>query len=101
MELLFAAVVLVIVAFAFMNGFHDAAITVGNAVVHRALTPRLALALAAVFNFIGALLGQSIAEVVVANIVDFPPDHVDVLLIVHAGVPVSYTHLTLPTNREV
>lgn len=86
MELLFVAVVLVIVVFAFMNGFHDAAITVGNAVVHRALTPRLALALAAVFNFIGALLGQSIAEVVVANIVDFPPDQVDVLLIVLAGV---------------
>ena len=86
MELLFAAVIVLVVAFAFMNGFHDAAITVGNAVVHRALTPQLALALAAVFNFIGALLGQGIAQVVAENIIELPSDHRDILLIVFAGV---------------
>lgn len=86
MELLFAGVAVLITAFAFMNGFHDAAITVGNAVSTRALTPRVALLLAAVFNFIGALLGQSIARVVVEDIIVFPSAHRDILLILLAGV---------------
>nr|WP_272902371.1 inorganic phosphate transporter [Brevibacterium daeguense] len=69
-----------------MNGFHDASLTVGNSVVTRALTPRTALLLAAVFNFIGALLGQSIAEVVVEDVLEFPSAHSEILLVIFAGV---------------
>ena len=29
------------------------------------------------------------------------PDHVDITWMSIANIPVSYTHLTLPTNREV
>ena len=60
-------VVLVIgVAFVFdyTNGFHDAANAIATAVSTRALTPRRALLLAAVANFVGAFLGQKVAKTV-------------------------------------
>ena len=44
-------------AFDYTNGFHDAANAIATSVSTRALTPRIALLLAAVMNFVGALLG--------------------------------------------
>jgi PiT family inorganic phosphate transporter len=58
------AVVLVALAFDYTNGFHDAANAIATSVSTRALTPRLALILAAVMNFVGALLGQKVAHTV-------------------------------------
>ena len=58
------AVVVVAVGFDFTNGFHDAANAIATSVSTRALTPRIALTLAAVMNFIGALLGQKVAHTV-------------------------------------
>ena len=49
------AVVVVALAFDYTNGFHDAANAIATSVSTRALTPRVALLLAAVMNFIGAL----------------------------------------------
>ncbi len=57
-------VIAVALAFDYTNGFHDAANAIATAVSTRALTPRLALALAAVMNFVGALLGQKVAKTV-------------------------------------
>jgi PiT family inorganic phosphate transporter len=70
-ELLLVGVIVAAVIFAGSNGFHDAALTIGNAVVGRALKPGWALSLAVVFNFIGALLGEGIAFVVANQIVIF------------------------------
>jgi PiT family inorganic phosphate transporter len=70
-ELLLVAVIVAAVIFAGSNGFHDAALTIGNAVVGRALKPGWALGLAVIFNFIGALLGEGIAFVVANQIVLF------------------------------
>jgi PiT family inorganic phosphate transporter len=58
------AVVVVALAFDYTNGFHDAANAIATSVSTRALTPRLALLLAAVMNFVGALLGQKVAHTV-------------------------------------
>ncbi len=58
------AVVVVALAFDYTNGFHDAANAIATSVSTRALTPRLALMLAAVMNFVGALLGQEVAHTV-------------------------------------
>ncbi|MCL8026222.1 inorganic phosphate transporter [Nocardioides bruguierae] len=55
------AVVVIALVFDYTNGFHDAANAVATSVSTRALTPRVALALAAVMNFVGALLGQAVA----------------------------------------
>ena len=49
-------VVVVALAFDYTNGFHDAANAIATSVSTRALTPRLALTLAAIMNFVGALL---------------------------------------------
>ncbi len=58
------AVVVVALAFDYTNGFHDAANAIATSISTRALTPRVALTLAAVMNFVGALLGQKVAHTV-------------------------------------
>ncbi len=58
------AVVGVALVFDYTNGFHDAANAIATSVSTRALTPRIALAMAAVMNFIGAFLGQEVANTV-------------------------------------
>ncbi len=70
-------VVVVALAFDYTNGFHDAANAIATSVSTRALTPRVALILAAVMNFIGALLGQKVAHTV-SDTIDtggFSPEH--------------------------
>lgn len=65
-------IVVVALAFDYTNGFHDAANSIAVAVSTKALTPRTALALAAVMNLIGALLSTSVAKTVGAGIIDAP-----------------------------
>ncbi|WP_425955249.1 anion permease [Xylanimonas sp. McL0601] len=69
-----AALVVLVVALAlgfdYTNGFHDAANAIATSVSTRALTPRVALAMAAVMNFAGALLGTAVAETIARSIVD-------------------------------
>ncbi|MFT4263495.1 MAG: inorganic phosphate transporter [Nocardioides sp.] len=62
------AVVVIALAFDYTNGFHDAANAIATSVSTRALTPRVALTLAAVMNFVGALLGQKVAHTVADTI---------------------------------
>jgi PiT family inorganic phosphate transporter len=63
------ALVVVALGFDFTNGFHDAANAIATSVSTRALTPRIALVLAAVMNFAGAFLGQEVAHTVSDTIV--------------------------------
>lgn len=67
------ALVVVVVAFAlgfdYTNGFHDAANAIATSVSTRALTPRAALAMAAVFNLVGAMLGESVAKTIGSGII--------------------------------
>ena len=58
------ATVAVALFFDFTNGFHDAANAIATSVSTRALTPRIALAMAAILNFAGALLGVGVAQTV-------------------------------------
>ncbi|MEV7431910.1 MULTISPECIES: inorganic phosphate transporter [unclassified Nocardioides] len=78
------AVVVVALVFDYTNGFHDAANAIATSVSTRALTPRVALGLAAVMNFIGAFLGQKVAKTVSEVIT--PPDGSHGLVIVMAGL---------------
>lgn len=55
------AIVIFSLIFDFINGFHDTANAVATAVSTRALTPRTAILLAAVMNFIGALAFTGVA----------------------------------------
>ena len=58
------AVVVVALVFDYTNGFHDAANAIATSVSTGALKPRVALAMAAVMNFVGAFLGQKVAQTV-------------------------------------
>jgi inorganic phosphate transporter, PiT family len=78
------AVVVVALVFDYTNGFHDAANAIATSVSTRALTPRVALALAAVMNFVGAFLGQKVAHTV-SDVIS-PPDGTHGLVIVMAGL---------------
>jgi PiT family inorganic phosphate transporter len=78
------AVVIVALVFDYTNGFHDAANAIATSVSTRALTPRVALALAAVMNFVGAFLGQKVAHTV-SDVIDPPQDNHG-LVIVLAGL---------------
>lgn len=68
------ALVVVVIAFAlgfdYTNGFHDAANAIATSVSTRALTPRAALIMAAVFNLIGAMLGTEVAQTIGSGIID-------------------------------
>src|ERR687892_541932 len=70
-----ADIILVIVvgtalAFDFTNGFHDTANVVATSISTRAMPPRIAVAFAAIFNFVGAFLSLKVAATVGKDIVD-------------------------------
>lgn len=68
------ATIAIALFFDFTNGFHDAANAIATSVSTRALTPRLALAMAGVLNFVGALLGVGVAKTIKDILVGFDPD---------------------------
>jgi PiT family inorganic phosphate transporter len=78
-------VIIAAMVFDYTNGFHDAANAIATSVSTRALTPRVALGMAAVGNFIGAHLGTKVAQTVGEGLVDLPRG-IPSLGIVFAGV---------------
>lgn len=79
------AVILAAMTFDYTNGFHDAANAIATSVSTRALTPRVALGVAAVGNLVGAFLGKGVAETVGKGLVTLPMG-IASLGIVFAGV---------------
>lgn len=65
-------IVIVALAFDYTNGFHDAANAIALSVSTRALTPRVALAMAGALNLVGALVSTSVAATVGKGIIDAP-----------------------------
>jgi PiT family inorganic phosphate transporter len=103
--LVLVLLILVALAFDFMNGFHDAANSIATIVSTRVLTPRQAVAWAAFFNFVAAFgFGVAVATTVGKGIVH--PDVVDNAVIFagltaaivwdvitwHYGIPSSSSH---------
>lgn len=82
---LVVVVVVVALAFDYTNGFHDAANAIATSVSTRALTPRTALAMAAVLNLVGALLGEGVARTIGSGIIT-PPGGSSGLTVVLAGL---------------
>jgi PiT family inorganic phosphate transporter len=82
-EVVLWIVVATALAFDFTNGFHDTANSVATSISTRAMSPRVAVALAAVLNFVGAFLSLAVAATIASGIVD--PDFVT-LEIVFAGL---------------
>ena len=85
--------VVVVVAFAlgfdYTNGFHDAANAIATSVSTRALTPRAALIMAAVFNLVGAMLGTEVAQTIGSGIIDIREagsSHVGLVMVLSAVI---------------
>jgi PiT family inorganic phosphate transporter len=70
MLLLVVMVVLVALAFEFINGFHDTANSIATVVATKVLAPGQALVLAAVTNLIGAFWGTAVAKTIASGLVD-------------------------------
>jgi PiT family inorganic phosphate transporter len=74
--------------FDFLNGFNDSANAVATLISSRAMTPRAALTIAAVSNFIGPLVfGVAVAETVGKDVVD--PQHITIVVVLAALVSAS------------
>jgi PiT family inorganic phosphate transporter len=69
-EILLAVVVATALAFDFTNGFHDTANAVATSVSTRALSPRMAVLVAAVANLAGAFATTAVAKTVGQGIID-------------------------------
>jgi inorganic phosphate transporter, PiT family len=103
MDLTLTAVVVLALFFDFTNGFHDSANAIATTVSTRALTPRLAVAMAGVLNFAGAFISIKVATTVGKGVV-----HTDVVTteVVLAGVVGAIVwnlvtwYLGLPTSSS-
>ena len=61
MTMTLIAVVVVALFFDFTNGFHDTANSIATSVSTRALSPRNAVLMAAILNFVGAFISFKVA----------------------------------------
>jgi PiT family inorganic phosphate transporter len=99
------AIILIALVFDFLNGFHDAANSIATVVSTRVLSPRLAVAWAAFFNFVAAfVLGTHVAKTIGKGMIDLSIVTQEVILagLVGAifwnlwtwffGIPVSSSH---------
>jgi len=99
-------VVTLAMGFNYTNGFHDAADAIATSVSTRALTPRIALAMAAVANLVGAFFGTKVAATIGKGIIEAPAGNKGLILVGAAlfgaicwnlltwwfGLPSSSTH---------
>lgn len=73
MDFAFIMILIVVglaLAFDFINGFHDTANAIATSVSTRALPPRLAIILAAIMNFLGAIAFTGVAKTIGGGITD-------------------------------
>jgi PiT family inorganic phosphate transporter len=64
------AVLVLAIAFDYINGFHDTANAIATSVSTRALTPGWAIAMSATANFVGALVGTEVALTIAGGLID-------------------------------
>jgi len=64
------AVVITALVFDFTNGFHDTANAMATSIATGALRPKVAVAIAAVLNLVGAFLSVEVAKTISSGLVD-------------------------------
>jgi len=89
------AVILIALAFDFANGFNDAANAIATVVSTRVMSPLVAVTMAGVMNFLGALSGTAVAKAVGKGVVD--PDSVT-LVVVAGGVAAAAAWIFLASR---
>ncbi len=83
-DLILVIVVATALAFDFTNGFHDTANVVATSISTGAAAPKVAIAFAAVLNFVGAFLSIQVAATIANDVVN--PEAISSLNIVYAGL---------------
>ena len=63
-------VVVLALGFDFINGFHDTANSIATSVSTRVLSPRTAILMSAILNFVGALTSSKVAHTITNGLVD-------------------------------
>ncbi|MBI3594813.1 MAG: inorganic phosphate transporter [Nitrospirae bacterium] len=66
---LLLVVIFLAIIFDFINGFHDSANAIATVISTRVMTPRMAIAMAAVMNLVGAFTGTAVAKTVGSGLV--------------------------------
>jgi len=79
-DLALVAVVVVALFFDFTNGFHDTANSIATSVSTKAISPRVAVAMAAVLNFAGAFVSIKVAATIAGGIVNPAVITLDIIL---------------------
>jgi PiT family inorganic phosphate transporter len=69
MTLIFIVIV-VALAFEYINGFHDTANSIATVVATKVLTPRQAVMLAAFTNLVGAMFGTAVATTIASGLIE-------------------------------
>lgn len=62
--------ILVALSFDFTNGFHDTANAIATSVSTRVLSPRIAILMAAILNFVGAFISTNVAKTIGGDVAD-------------------------------
>jgi inorganic phosphate transporter, PiT family len=70
LSLIVLAVIITALLFDFTNGFHDTANAMATSVATGALAPRVAVAVSAVLNLVGAFLSTEVAKTISSGLVD-------------------------------
>ncbi|OGS44621.1 MAG: inorganic phosphate transporter [Euryarchaeota archaeon RBG_13_57_23] len=65
-----AITIMMTLGFDFVNGFHDSANSIATIIATRVLSPIAAVSMAAIFNFLGIIVGQEVAKTVGKGIID-------------------------------
>ena len=86
------AVVLLAIAFDYINGFHDTANAIATSVSTRAIAPKTAVMMAATLNFLGAMISTGVAKTIGGDIVT-SPDMINGEIIVAALVGAIFWNL--------
>jgi PiT family inorganic phosphate transporter len=81
---LVVVIVVVALGFDYTNGFHDAANAIATSVSTRALTPRVALAMAAVMNVAGAVISTKVAKFIGKGVIAAPQHRTGLVIVLAA-----------------
>ena len=77
-------IIVVALGFDFTNGFHDSGNAIATSISTRALTPRVALLMAAAMNVVGALISTKVAATVGGGIIDPPAGRTGLVIVLAA-----------------
>ena len=69
-DVIIGLLIVTAVSFDFTNGFHDTANAMATTIATGALRPKIAVAVAAVLNFVGAFISLKVAATIASGIVD-------------------------------